>query len=106
MLHPFAGFPCGSWPHRARPGPLALPAAGDSDETFGAATKRYRPAAVTGLSARSSAEILMLIVFGRVRGSTTVHRVVLVHRAATPTDPACALSAPAMGRNPDPVTVT
>jgi hypothetical protein len=52
-----------------------------------------------------SAEIRMLTVPALCFGVTTVHSAELVHVPATQVEPISAMSAPAMGRKPEPVTV-
>ena len=66
----------------------------------------YLSLVVTGLNAKSSAEIWMLTVAAACFGVTIVHVVVLLHVAATMIVPTLAMSAPAIGRKPVPVTVT
>jgi hypothetical protein len=85
--------------------PFWDPLAGEILVTVGAATKVYRSSAVTGLSVKSSADIRMLTGPAVWVGTRMVQLVVLEHVAVTHFVPISAISAPAMGRKPEPVTV-
>jgi hypothetical protein len=86
--------------------PFSGPTAGEIPLITGGAAKVNWSVAATGLTVRSSTDIMRLTVPEAVAGRVPVHVVVLEQETVIQFVPTLTSSAPVIGRNPEPVIVT